>query len=114
VAAQLGLLASPAWSGVALTAYLGRACVQTLHGGGTSEVHGRPGELVSIVPVGGPAIGVRTEGLRFPLVDETLDAFATRGVSNELVAPTGRVSLRSGAVLIITPHALEGDQPGRP
>lgn len=111
VAAQLGLLAAPAWRGVALTAYLGRACVQPLHGGGSCEVHGRPGELVSIVPVGGPAIGVRTNGLRFPLLDETLDVFSTRGVSNELVAPTGSVSLRDGVVLIITPHALEGDQP---
>ena len=43
---------------------------------------GEEGELVSLLPVGGPAEGVTAQGLRYPLSDETLAAGSSRGVSN--------------------------------
>ena len=63
-------------------------------------LEGRPGELVTLLPVGGPAHGVRTEGLRFPLFGETLDPGTTRGVSNEIEGPVAKVSLAEGALLV--------------
>ena len=67
------------------------------------ELDGEPGDLCTLLPVGGPALGVRTEGLRFPLHGETLEPGSTRGVSNELLASVARVSLVDGVLLAIVP-----------
>ncbi len=108
VAGQIGLLASPRWKTLHVTAFLGTASVQPVHGGGRVGLSGAVGRVVSIVPVGGHAHGVRTEGLRFPLHDETLDVFATRGVSNEFASDAALVSLTRGVVLVIVPSAIVG------
>jgi thiamine pyrophosphokinase len=69
----------------------------------TIEVVGEPGDLLTLVPLGGPAHGVVTDALRFPLRAETLHPGSTRGVSNELTATTARVSLSDGVLLAILP-----------
>lgn len=66
-----------------------------------AEVHGRSGELVSLIPWGVPVEGVRTEGLRWPLSDETLYPNKTRGISNELMDEQAAVRIRSGLLLIV-------------
>jgi thiamine pyrophosphokinase len=68
-----------------------------------AQLHGGPGDLLTLVPVGGPAIGVATEGLVYPLADEDLAPGTTRGVSNEFVAETARVTVRRGVLLAIQP-----------
>lgn len=108
VAGQFGLLASPRWAELDLRAYLGAALVRPLHGARESNVLGPIGAFVSLVPVGGPAFGVSTSGLRFPLANETLDVFATRGISNQIVRSPARVCLERGVLLVILPTALEG------
>jgi thiamine pyrophosphokinase len=65
------------------------------------RIQGRPGDLVSLLPWGGPASGVVTEGLRWPLRAESLYPERTRGVSNELLAETATVSLTAGLLLVI-------------
>jgi thiamine pyrophosphokinase len=67
------------------------------------ELHGAVGELCTLLPLGGPAHGVRTENLRFPLSGETLRPGSTRGVSNELISTVARVSLDDGVLLVILP-----------
>jgi len=69
------------------------------------ELHGEPGSLVSLLPLGGPARGVRTTGLRFPLDGDDLAAGSSRGVSNELVAPVATVALDAGVALAVQPDA---------
>jgi thiamine pyrophosphokinase len=79
------------------------------------RVEGRPGQLVTIVPVHGAAEGVRTDGLRFPLHGETLPAGTTRGVSNEMLAATAHVTLTGGVALVVRPALpvpLEPPEPG--
>jgi thiamine pyrophosphokinase len=66
-----------------------------------SEVEGRRGDLVSLIPWGGEVRGVRTEGLRWPLSDETLHPHKTRGISNELLGETANVEIESGLLLIV-------------
>ena len=66
-----------------------------------AEVHGRSGELVSLIPWGVPVEGVRTEGLRWPLSDETLYPDKTRGISNELMDEQAAVRIRSGLLLVV-------------
>ncbi len=54
---------------------------------------------------------MRTEGLRYPLAGEDLDPGTTRGVSNELIAPSARVSVQTGVLLAIQPDLLVPDPP---
>jgi thiamine pyrophosphokinase len=67
------------------------------------ELIGEPGDLVTLLAVHGPAEGVVTEGLLYPLRNETLAAGSTRGVSNELAAPTAHVRVAAGVLLVIQP-----------
>ena len=43
---------------------------------------GAPGSTVSLLPFGGDADGVTTDGLVYPLADESLALGSARGVSN--------------------------------
>jgi len=66
-----------------------------------AEVRGRRGDLVSLIPWGDAVEGVRTNGLKWPLSDETLYPHKTRGVSNELLDETASIAIRSGLLLIV-------------
>ena len=66
-----------------------------------SEVRGRSGDLVSLIPWGGEVRGVCTEGLRWPLSDEILFPHKTRGISNEMTDALARVQIESGLLLIV-------------
>ena len=74
-----------------------------------TELHGSPGALCSLLPVGGPASGVLTEGLRYPLRRETLAPGSTRGVSNEFVGHDAVVSLDTGVLLAVIPRSSGKD-----
>lgn len=103
--ANLGLLLHPALGSRGLVLYDEHAARITLlaaTGGPASvELRGRVGDLVSLIPAGATADGVRTEGLQYPLRDEPLLVGRTRGVSNVRTAPTARVTLGSGRILVI-------------
>jgi thiamine pyrophosphokinase len=74
---------------------------------GRAELHGRLGDLVSILPIGETAYEVSTEGLRFPLDDEPLVIGRARGLSNVRIAQLARVSVASGRLLLIeTPATI--------
>jgi thiamine pyrophosphokinase len=66
-----------------------------------AEVHGAPGDTVSLIPWGGEVSGVSTEGLRWCLRGETLYPHRTRGISNEMLAATAEVKIDSGLLLIV-------------
>lgn len=67
----------------------------------TMPLDGRVGDRVSLLPVGGPAIGVTTDGLRYPLHDEPLIEGRTRGLSNVREGASASVSARSGTLLVV-------------
>ncbi len=69
-----------------------------------AELVGGRGDLCSLLPVGGPAYGVRTDGLRYPLEHETLHPGSTRGVSNEFLGARATVTLDTGVLLAVVPH----------
>ena len=95
------LLASDAWAGVELDALLGPASVHVIRGERT--LLGEPGETVSLFALGGPAAGVATAGLRYPLAGATLEPGTSLGVSNEFTAAEARVSVASGVVVAVRP-----------
>lgn len=98
------LLASDAYADVEVVAYPGPATVTVVRHEAT--LRGRPGELVSLLAVHGPARGVVTDGLLYPLAGEDLAPGSTRGVSNELTRPTADVRLATGVLLAVQPGEL--------
>lgn len=98
---ELSLLAADAYREVELDALLGRA---TLHVVRSERVFaGRVGEVVSLLAMHGPAHGIVTEGLVYPLHGETLRPASTRGMSNVFAASRANVALSGGVLLAVRP-----------
>ncbi len=72
-------------------------------------IEGRPGDTISLLPLGGDATGISTEGLEYPLTDDSLEFGASRGVSNVLVAPRARVQVGDGLLLLVHHHRPSED-----
>ncbi len=105
------VMASPRFRSVALTALGSNG--ERIHVVRTRlRLRGEPGEIVSLLAVNGPATGVRTDGLRFPLEGERLDPGSSRGVSNRMVATEAEVSLDSGVLLAVLPGPTHIPNPG--
>jgi len=106
--ANLLLLADPVLAGLDVRATRGSTIARTVRGGrGTLALGGAVGDLVSLLPVGGDAAGVSTNGLRWPLDRETLAIGRSRGLSNVVDAAPASVSLESGVLLVIE-TAIQG------
>jgi thiamine pyrophosphokinase len=103
--ASLVLLGSERYAALELDALVGAAVVHVVRG--ERILSGGTGELLTLVPLGGPAHGVTTEGLEYPLRGETLEPGSTRGVSNVFTGDVARVTLTSGVLLAIRPAAAE-------
>jgi thiamine pyrophosphokinase len=101
--AALLLLASDRYTGMNVDALVGDARVHVIHG--ERELAGWPGDLLTLVAVSGPAVGVTTEGLEYPLRGETLEPGSSRGVSNVFEEETARVTVEQGVLLAIRPGA---------
>jgi thiamine pyrophosphokinase len=71
-----------------------------------ARLEGPVGGIVSLIPLHGPATGVTTAGLLYPLADEDLAAGSTRGVSNELTGPVATVTIRGGVLAAVQPGSL--------
>lgn len=62
---------------------------------------GKPGKILSLLPLSPVVEGVTTTGLEFPLRNETLWLGGTRGVSNIFSGVEAGVSIVSGLLLVI-------------
>jgi thiamine pyrophosphokinase len=98
---ELLLLGSEAYAAIELDALLGRSLVQIVRG--TRELHGRPRELLSLFALNGPAEGVATEGLVYPLGGERLQPGSSRGLSNLFAGDRARVEVARGVVAALRP-----------
>ena len=96
------LLGSRRYAHLRIDAFVGRAQVHVVRD--ERELVGSPGELVSLLALHGPAVGVRTSGLEYPLAGETLAPGSSRGVSNVFVADAARVTLEKGVLLVVRPE----------
>ena len=117
--ASAWLLAHPALDGRTAVLLDARTRVRLLSawaaGGATAAgraeaiLVGAPGDLVSLFPFGVEAVGVTTDGLAYPLLDESLRVGPARGLSNIRTGTEARVSLRSGRLLIVETRDTEGN-----
>jgi len=78
--------------------------IHPVRAGAPLEIHGRPGDVVSLIPLTGDARGVTTEGLEYPLHNGTLPFGSTLGISNSLTHPVARITLRQGLILCTILH----------
>ena len=102
LAASLLLLGAERYAELELDALVGDALVHVLRSART--LRGTPGELLTLLPLGGAAEGVTTSGLEYPLDGETLGPGSTRGVSNVFTSAEARVTLAEGILLAIRPR----------
>ena len=100
-AATLSVLSSPRWAAATLSATIGSAHVDVVRG--LRSLSGAAGETISLLAMGGPAEGVRTNGLQYPMDGEMLAPGEARGVSNVIVDPPPTVEVASGVLLAIRP-----------
>ncbi len=95
------LLAAPAYASLDIVAHMGPARVTVVRR--VATLRGSPGDLVTLVPVGGVASGVVTDGLRYPLAGEDLEPGSTRGVSNEMTEAEATIRVTAGVLLAVQP-----------
>ena len=101
------LLALPALEGLSVRIVSGAQEAMLLRAGETVSLEGQPGDLVSLLPLGGDARGVTTEGLAWGLEGDVLNFGASRGVSNEMTAPVARIELDRGYLWVVHGPAPE-------
>ncbi len=69
-----------------------------------ATLYGQSGETVSLIPWGMPAEGVTTDGLVYPLNRATLLPYRTRGISNQMLSNSAKISVRRGVLLCVHHH----------
>ncbi|MBN1146629.1 MAG: thiamine diphosphokinase [Anaerolineales bacterium] len=75
-----------------------------VHAGEKLEITGKPGDTVSLIPLGGDAQGVTTQNLEYPLDGERLRFASSRGVSNVLLSEKATIGLEQGTLLCVVIH----------
>lgn len=65
------------------------------------EIEGEVGDTLSLLPLGGFAQGVSTQGLYYPLYDATLHYARARGISNVIIETPAKVWVRKGLLLAV-------------
>lgn len=91
-AAHRGVRARLADDGVTVEAVRARLCIE-----------GEKGDTVSVIPLGNVS-GVTLEGFLYPLKEADMQAENTLGISNVLIAGTGRISVATGDVIVFHYH----------
>lgn len=69
------------------------------------ELHGWPGDILSVIPVGGDADGVTLTGLEYPLRNARLSFASSQGLSNVFASTDACIQIRSGRLLVFHLHA---------
>jgi thiamine pyrophosphokinase len=106
--ANLLLLALPSLEGALVRIVDGAGEVLLVGSKKMVTLQGSPGDLVSLLPIGGDAFGVTTTGLAWALQNDRLRFGFSRGVSNEMTARQARVEVEQGLLLVVHGPAPEG------
>ncbi len=106
--ANLLLPAESSFSGINIRLVDGPQEIALIKPGLPFEIHGSPGDIVSLIPLSSEAGGIVTQGLEYPLEGESLYFGSTRGISNVLIATAAVVKLSSGLLLCVLIRNLKG------
>lgn len=97
--ANICLLTHPAFADLHIRLIAGNQTIFLIRD--TAAIIGRPGDIVSVLPIGGDALGVSNEGLEWPLHDETLPVGSPRGISNVFSGERAVIRVRQGMLLCV-------------
>lgn len=106
--ANMLLLTLPILEGILVRIVDGNGEVLLVRSGETVTFQGSPGDLVSLLPVGGDVLGVTTAGLAWALRGDRLRLGFSRGVSNQMMAHEARVEVEQGFLLVMHGPAPDG------
>lgn len=98
--ANLLLPALPELAGIRIWLIDGPARATVLHSGDNLQFDGHPGDVVSLVPLGGSAHGVSTRELEYPLQDEKVTFGSTLAISNTMLGNTATVGIENGTLAV--------------
>jgi thiamine pyrophosphokinase len=96
--ANVAVLGAPFLSAVDVCLFDGMA--RAWHVTGRRVIRGAPGDVVSLLPLGTRAEGIRTEGLEYALDHGALEPASPRGMSNVMTAQEAIVSLERGRLYV--------------
>ena len=103
---NLSLLSRPDLSGKTLSLDDGQTEARLLDQ--SASLPTQPGDLVSLIAWGEPVEGINTRGLDYPLNNETLVPWQTRGISNVALADSIELDFKSGRLLVIRTKSISG------
>ncbi|MGB4595802.1 MAG: thiamine diphosphokinase [Anaerolineaceae bacterium] len=106
--ANMSLLASPDLLKTDVKLDDGKTTIVMVNNHGKRSISTQPGDLVSLIPWGISAKGITTQNLQYPLNDETLLPWQSRGVSNVATANSVTIRLTEGALFIIHTKPITG------
>jgi thiamine pyrophosphokinase len=99
--ANILLLAHPLFTGLKMRLLDGAQELVLLRAGERLDLHRPTGETISLIPLSGDAHGIITDGLEYPLKDETLKFGTSRGISNVITQQHAKVEFREGLLLCV-------------
>ena len=105
--ANLLLPASKEFASLDIRLVDGQQEIFLIRSGQTIEIGGNPGDTLSLVPLGGDATGISTQGLEYALIEGDLFFGSTRGISNVLLENKAVISCREGLLVGVLIHTAK-------
>jgi thiamine pyrophosphokinase len=99
--ANVLLLTHPALSNTEVRIIEGKQEISLVRPDKWNPIKGKPGDIVSLLPLGTDALGVTLRGMAYPLAGETLLEARGRGVSNVIASEGAALFLKSGRLLMV-------------
>lgn len=99
--ANMMLMLLPALAAIPVRMVAGYEQITCVTPAAPAELHGCAGDTVSLLPIGGHVYGIHTEGLEYPLSNETLFFGPARGISNVMLGSYARVWVEKGQLLCV-------------
>jgi len=99
--ANVLILTAPLLRGVRVKILDGTCELLCLHDHQAINIDGKPGCVVSLIPLTGPVRGVTLSGFEYTLDNETLAVGTTRGISNIIKEDTAEIAIENGILLVV-------------
>ena len=97
--ANIGLLGNPDYADRDIRIFSNNEYIYFLHS--PTTIKGNIGDIISLIPWGGPVLGVTTTGLQYPLSDEDLLPDRSRGISNVMSSIEAIIQFKKGNLLCV-------------
>jgi thiamine pyrophosphokinase len=97
--ANISLLSNPRYSDIHICLINGTESLFFIQK--QTTISGKKGDIVSLLPWGESVTGVTTSGLKYPLEEEILFSFGSRGLSNILESGNATITFKKGNLLCV-------------